>query len=188
MTNYSNTSSFVGSGLVKKAVGEEMKTSITRLETYNKCPYSYFAKYILKLEPKQTFEVTTSDSGSFLHDFLDRFSTLIISSTDAEGNQLTWKTIDKDFIKRNTPIVLQEVLSSVNSRMLEIPRIKALFDRLCRSAENAAHSVRRHIVKSDFIPLGYEISFDDDGNFRPTKITLDDGITVTLRGRIDRAD
>lgn len=188
MTNYSSAPSRVGPWLVKRAVGEEMKTSITRLETYNKCPFSYFAKYILKLEPKQTFEVTTSDSGSFLHDFLDSFSALITNSKDADGKQLTWKTIDNDFIKINTPLVLSEVLSSVNSKMLEIPRTKALFDRLCRSAEHSVHSVRRHIVKSDFIPLGYEISFDDDGSFKPTKITLDDGITVTLRGRIDRAD
>lgn len=188
MTNYSGNPSRVAPWLIKKSIGEEMKTSITRLEAYNKCPFSYFAKYILKLEPKQTFEVTPSDSGSFLHDFLDRFSALIINSTDADGKRLTWKTIDNDFIKINTPVVLKEVLSSVNSKMLEIPRIKALFDRLCRSAEHSVHSVRRHIVKSDFMPLGYEISFDDDGRFKPTKIQLDDGLTVTLRGRIDRAD
>lgn len=188
MTTYSGNPSRISRRLIKKAIGEEMKTSITRLETYNKCPFSFFARYILKLEPRETFEVTTSDSGSFLHDFLDRFSALIINSVDANGKSLTWKTIDNDFIKMNTPVVLKEVLSSVNSRMLEIPRIKALFDRLCRSAENSVYSVRRHIIKSDFVPMGYEITFDEDGNFKPTQITLDDGITVTLRGRIDRAD
>ena len=49
--------------------------------------FSYFAKYILKLEPKQTFDIKVSDSGSFLHDFLDKFSQLISNSVDKNGNK-----------------------------------------------------------------------------------------------------
>ncbi len=188
MTIFTSSATPVSPYLIKKAIGENMKTSITRLETYNKCPFSYFAKYILKLEPKQIFELNSSDSGSFLHDFLDKLSNLISASTDENGNPLTWKTIDDDFIKINTPKVLSEILSGVNENMLRMPRIKALFERLCRSAENAARSVKRHISKGDFIPMGYEISFDENGKFKPTKIILDDGATIVLRGRIDRAD
>ena len=165
-----------------------MKTSITKLESYNKCPFSYFAKYLLKLEPKRTFDVNLSDSGSFLHDFLDKFSNLVKNSTDADGKQLTWKNLTNEFIKTNTPVILTEILLQVSSQMLEIPRLKAMFLRLCRTAEQSVYAVRRHIVNSDFVPLGYEISFDDDGTFKPIKIKLDDMSTVTLRGRIDRAD
>ena len=188
MTGFTNGSQRVYPDLIEKAMGEDMKTSITRLETYNKCPFSFFAKYLLKLEPKQKFEVNASDSGSFLHDFLDRFSQFIASSRDNSGTPLTWKTIDDDFIKIHTPAVLREVLTGVNRRMLELPRIKALFDRLCRTAEQSAYAVRHHIKSSDFLPLGYEISFDEDGTFKPTKITLPDGKKIVLRGRIDRAD
>lgn len=188
MTRFTNASSTIYPDLVEKAIGNEMKTSITRLETYNKCPFSYFAKYILKLEPKRTFEVNASDSGSFLHDFLDIFSSFVVNGVDENKNPRTWKTIDDDFIKQNTPVILKEVLAGVNSHMLETPRIKALFDRLCQSAVKSVFAVRNHIVKSDFVPMGYEISFDEDGTFKPRKITLPDGQKVTLRGRIDRAD
>ncbi len=188
MTRFENASSPIDEELISKVLGDNMKTSVTRLESYNKCPFSYFAKYLLKLEPKRTFEVSVSDSGSFLHDFLDRFSRFVSESTDEYGNPLTWHSIDNDFIRINTPVILEEVLCSVNGEMLEIPRIKALFDRLCRVAVQSVYVLRRHIVKSDFVPLGYEISFDEDGCFKPTKIKLDDGKTVTLRGRIDRAD
>lgn len=188
MTSFTNAAAQLDPILLEKAIGADMKTSITRLEAYNKCPFSYFAKYLLKLEPKQMFEVKASDSGSFLHNFLDRFSALVASSKDADGNKLTWQQVDNDFIKLNTPPLLQEVMGHVNSHMLEIPRIKAMFSRLCRTAEQSVFAVRNHIVKSHFIPMGYEISFDENGNFPPTKITLDDGKTVILRGRIDRAD
>lgn len=188
MTGFTNASEKIYPDLIEKAIGEDMKTSITRLEAYNKCPFSFFAKYLLKLEPREKFEVGTNDSGSFLHDFLDRFSQFISSTKDEKGIPNTWKSIDDDFIKLHTPTVLATVLSGVNKRMLETPRIKALFDRLCRSAIESAYAVRHHIKNSDFMPLGYEISFDEDGTFKPTKITLPDGKRITLRGRIDRAD
>lgn len=188
LTGFENAAAPIDAELLSKAIGENMKTSVTRLESYNKCPFSYFARYLLRLEPKRMFEVSVSDSGSFLHDFLDRFSHFVLQSVDENGNPLSWHTIDNDFIRINTPKILQEVLCAVNPGMLEIPRIKALFDRLCRVAVQSVYVLRRHIVKSDFVPLGYEISFDEDGRFKPTKIILDDGKTVTLRGRIDRAD
>lgn len=188
LTAFSNSASVIEAPLLEKAIGKNMKTSVTRLESYNKCPFSYFAKYLLKLEPKKALEISTSDSGSFLHDFIDRFSQFLTNSKDENGVFLTWHTIDDDFIRINTPPILREVLCSVNPLLFENPRIKALFDRLCRVAEQSLYIMRRHITKSDFVPLGYEISFDEDGRFKPTKITLDDGKKVTLRGRIDRAD
>lgn len=188
MTYYTNSVREIDSGLVREVFGNEMKTSISRLETYNKCPFSFFAKYLLKLEPKQNFEVNVSDSGSFLHDFLDSFSVFISTQTDKNGNPYTWKTIDNDFIVLHTPHVLQEILAGVNPHMFELPRIKAMFMRLCRAAQQAAFAIKRHLEKGSFIPLGYEISFDEDGTFKPTKITLANNSTVILRGRIDRAD
>ena len=69
MTGYTNETVNINPELMEKALGKEgIKTSISRLEAYNKCPFSYFAKYILKLEPKQKFELSVSDSGSFLHE------------------------------------------------------------------------------------------------------------------------
>lgn len=188
MTQYTNSTKRIYPNLIDDVIGGDMQTSITRLEAYNKCPFSFFAKYLLKLEPKKMFEIKTSDSGSFLHDFLDRFSQFIADSKDSCGKALTWKTIDDDFIKLNTPIILREILTGVNSFMLDTPRIKALFDRLCKTAEQSVYAVRHHIIKSDFMPMGYELSFDENGNFKPINITLPDGKKIVLRGRIDRAD
>lgn len=188
MALFNNEAVTIDKEKIEQAIGNNMKTSITRLENYNKCPFSYFAKYLLKLQPRKVFEVKVSDSGSFLHDFLDKFSQFLISSCDENGNAYTWKTIDSHFIKTNTPVILTEILNNVNPSFLEIPRIKALFDRLCRVAEQSVYAVKRHMESGNFVPMGYEISFDDNGTFKPMKITLPDGKKVTLRGRIDRAD
>ncbi|MBR1970883.1 MAG: PD-(D/E)XK nuclease family protein [Clostridia bacterium] len=188
MAEYKNEVSLIDTELIEKAVGKNMKTSITRLETYNKCPFSYFAKYILKLEPRRVLEMKVSDSGSFLHDFLDSFSSFIKTSCDKDGTPLSWSSIDAHFIRLHTPRILAEVLKNVNSSVLDIPRIKALFDRLLRVAEQSVFAVKRHIEGGKFVPVGYEISFDENGDFKPIEIKLPDGKMVTLRGRIDRAD
>lgn len=188
MAEFKNETVPIDKHIIEKAVGENMKTSITRLEAYNKCPFSYFAKYILKLEPRKVLEIKVSDSGSFLHDFLDSFSSFVKNSVDKDGNPLSWKTIDAHFIRLHTPRILAEVLKNVNSSVLDIPRIKALFDRLSRVAEQSVFAVKRHIEGGKFVPMGYEISFDDNGDFKPIEIKLPDGKKVTLRGRIDRAD
>ena len=80
------------------------------------------------------------------------------------------------------------MLCGVNEAIFETPRTDALFKRLCAVAQQCALTVWRHIKNSDFVPLGYEISFDDDGTFKPLKLKLPDGKKITLRGRIDRAD
>lgn len=186
--NYSNAAVDVSSALVASHLGEDMRTSISRLEAYNKCPFSFYSKYLLRLEPKKIFEVSVSDSGSFLHDFLESFSSFLSTAYHPSGEKCTWQNIDAAFIKQHTPTVLREVLCGVNEGMLEIPRINALFKRLCAVALQCVLNVWRHIKAGDFIPLGYEISFDEDGSFKPIKIKLPDGKGVTLRGRIDRAD
>lgn len=188
MAEFKNEVSAIDKSIIEKSVGKNMKTSITRLEAYNKCPFSYFAKYILKLEPRNVLEMKVSDTGSFLHDFLDNFSSFIKNSVDKEGNPLTWETIDAHFIRLHTPRILSEVIKNVNTAVLDIPRIKALFNRLSRVAEQSVFAVKRHIESGKFVPMGYEISFDDNGDFKPIQIKLPDGKTVTLRGRIDRAD
>ncbi len=188
MMSYTNEPRNIPSELIERLIGKDMKTSISRLETYNKCPFSYFAQYMLKLEPRKYFEVKTSDSGSFLHDFLEGFSQLIESSVDENGNKLSWGSLNEAFIEDASKKVLSEIISGVNSSVLEVPRIKALFARLSRVAVRSVHTVKRHISHGDFIPLGYEIAFDDEGKFKPIKIKLEDGRSVTLRGRIDRAD
>lgn len=185
---YANEPQKIDPVLAARAFGGEMKTSVSRLELYNNCPFSYFAKYVLKLRPREVFEINNADSGSFLHDFLNLFSEKVASAYSASGEKLSWHTIDDAFIKENTDLILKQSLSSVNGSALEIPRIKALYNRLRRVALKCVYAVRSHIVNGDFVPLGYEISFDDDGSFAPMRLTLADGRRITLRGRIDRAD
>ena len=58
---------------VNKLYGDTLKTSISRLEQYKSCPFSYYLKYGLNLSERQEFKVQALDTGSFMHDVIDCF-------------------------------------------------------------------------------------------------------------------
>ena len=53
--------------------GETLKTSVSKLEKYSGCPFSYYLTYGLKLNDKETFQVQSMDTGTFMHDVIDSF-------------------------------------------------------------------------------------------------------------------
>ena len=55
------------------APNKKMRGSVTRLETFNKCPFQYFASYGLKLSERREYKVKPPDIGSILHSVMSRF-------------------------------------------------------------------------------------------------------------------
>ena len=58
---------------IQNLYGNELKTSISRLEKYKRCAFSFYLKYGLGLNEKSLFEVKSIDTGNFMHDVIDEF-------------------------------------------------------------------------------------------------------------------
>ena len=58
---------------IERLYGNTLKTSVSRLEKYRACPFSFYLKYGLKIEEKDTFKLESIDTGSFMHDVIDAF-------------------------------------------------------------------------------------------------------------------
>lgn len=69
--------------LVEENLGEAVY-SISRLEQYARCPFSFFARYCLGLEPApgEVPEYSVQDRGSFLHWLLEKFYTQHLEQAD----------------------------------------------------------------------------------------------------------
>ena len=57
--------------LAQELFGRIIKTSITRLERFQACPFAHFLAYGLRLEPRQEYEVRPPEIGNFFHDSLE---------------------------------------------------------------------------------------------------------------------
>lgn len=182
-TTYKNRTEFIRQELIRARYGEGIDTSVSSLERYVKCPFSYFAKVTLGLKERKELQVTAADSGTFLHEFVDLFGKGL-----ARDNR-TWRDIDKAYIDKKTEEITMELLKGLNSHMLESsPRIRNLFIRLKRIAKRSVTVLSEHMKKGRFEPLGYEIVFDKNGDFKPLTIDLPNGQKANLRGRVDRCD
>jgi len=67
-------------------------------------------------------------------------------------------------------------------------RTAYLFTRLCGALKLSVRFISEHIKRGAFDPLGYELTFDENGDFKPMEICLPNGSRIVLTGRIDRAD
>ncbi len=181
-TSYENKTELVREELLR-ARYTELTTSVSRLEGYVKCPFAYFAEVTLGLRERKQLEVTAADSGTFLHEFVDLFGKGL-----AEDGK-NWRDIDDGYIDKKTEEITLSLLSGLNKHLLESsPRIRHLFAELKRIAKRSVTVLSEHMKKGRFEPLGYEIVFDRNGDFKPMTIDLPNGQKVVLRGRVDRAD
>lgn len=71
--HYKNKPSTISKENVKQLYGDTLKTSISRLEQYKKCAFSFYLKYGLQLNDKSLFEVQSIDTGNFMHEVIDSF-------------------------------------------------------------------------------------------------------------------
>ncbi len=169
-------------GLAEKARLSGRAVSPSRLETYARCPFDYFLKYVLgvtELEaPTEEFELPPMERGALLHDLLhdlyaERFSAgpfgELTDEAVASALERAGEMLDR----------LGRVHAENHPATWEAEREKTL-EQL---AAVLAHERADH---ADARPTRFEhdFGFESEGH----ALTLPSGETLTFRGRIDRVD
>lgn len=169
---------------IEKLYGKTLKTSISRLEQYSSCPFSYFLKYSLQLEEKAQNKIKAVDTGSFMHDVIDSF----FEKLKANGyNQI--KQITKEQIDEMVEEIVKEKLGlDRNYIFTSTPKYQILAIRLKKLVARAIQYIVESLKESDFEVLGTELEFKDGKNYKPIQITLESGRVVEITGKIDRVD
>ncbi|MBR6542581.1 MAG: exodeoxyribonuclease V subunit gamma, partial [Anaerotignum sp.] len=167
----------------KALYGKNILSSVSRLERYAGCPFSFFAEYGLKAEERRLYQLHTPDLGSLFHEVLELFSNKL------EEDSIQWK----DLTKENTEALIEKCVDEAAPRLsdrilLESAANKYLVRRLKRVSTKAAWTLVKHIQMGDFVPAGYEVGFGVHESLPPIVIELADGGSLILNGKIDRVD
>lgn len=162
---------------------DKMYMSVSKLEKFNKCAFSYFMQYTLRAKERKVYKVTPADIGDFMHKVIENFSDYI-----SENNR-TWHEmlIDNEYTK---------IVEKISEKVVESnPRVfgdgkkaAALKRQLIRRTRNIIKMIAESFNQSEFVQLGQEIEFKNGGLFAPIEIVLDDGSKMLLTGKIDRVD
>ena len=161
-----------------------MKTSVSKLETYKKCPFSYFLKYGLNLKQKEELKIQNFDTGSFMHEIIDLF----FNQVKEENIQLTELLGEEEKIRKIVNQIVETKLDYGKYRFTATVKYKILIQRLERMVTKALKYIVESLVYSDFNVEGTEVEFDNGKEYKPIEITLGTGKRIEIRGKIDRVD
>lgn len=152
---------------IQRLYGNVLKTSVSRLEQYRKCPFSFHLKYGLKLKEKEDLKIKSIDTGSFMHDIIDTFFENVKDVKNIE---------DEEIEKEVNKIIDEKLLLSKNYIFTSTPKFIVLTNRLKKVVTESIKYIVYQVQNSEFNILANELEFTRKiGN-------------VEIKGKIDRLD
>ena len=70
---YTNIPDKIEQNNIDRLYGNTLITSISKLERYRSCPFSYYLQYGLKIKPQEELKIQTLNTGTFIHEVIDEF-------------------------------------------------------------------------------------------------------------------
>lgn len=169
--------------VISKIYTNELKTSISRIEEYVRCPYSFYLKYILKIKEKEIYTVRSLDIGNFNHQILDKFFKYIID------NNIDIKNLELDMCNDIAENLINHMLEDVSIQAIKYAKeFSVLKVKLKNTLQKAIWILVLQIKNSSFRPVGTEVEFGDNKEYHEISVEVENGKTVKLRGKIDRID
>ena len=71
--SYTNIPEKIEQNNIDRLYGNTLVTSISKLERYRSCPFSYYLQYGLKIRPQEELKIQTLNTGTFIHEVIDEF-------------------------------------------------------------------------------------------------------------------
>ena len=181
--DYTNIPDKINKENIEKLYGNTLKTSISRLEQYKSCPFSFYLKYGLKLSEKNNFKVQAIDTGTFMHDVIDEFFETLKTSNRSVKNME-----DDDIEKLINEIIEEKLKLNKNYIFTSTEKYKLLVTRLKRVILKSMKYIINSLKMSDFDVYGNEVEFKNGAEYKPIILDLEDGRKVEITGKIDRID
>lgn len=180
---YTNIPEKIKPEFIKKLYGETLHTTISRLERYRSCPFSFYLEYGLKLKEKKSLKLDPIDTGSFMHEVIDEFFEKVASK------KISIKEIENSDIEKIVKQIVEEKLNLTSNYIFKsIPKFITLTNRLCRLVTLSIIYIVQGLKNTDFEVVGSEIEFKNGKEYRPIEIVTKDGRKVEITGKIDRID
>ncbi len=159
--------------------GKNMYISASRVESFYKCPFSYFCRYGLKAMPRKIAELDPMQRGNIIHYALEKLL------TDFDRDTLTAMSFD-DIHGYIRPL-LTEYLNTKLDGENRNERFIYLFNKLIYSVCDVAERLIKELSQSSFTPADFELKIGNDGEIPAYEVKTENG-KIIISGAIDRVD
>lgn len=159
----------------------KLSATVTKLEQFAKCPYSFFLRYGLNLKEKETSSYQVTDAGTFMHKILECYTSFVLE------NNIDWAEINRE---KSDEISLSATKTALDELTEKFPILdrkqEFLLEKLKKAGADTAWTVVRHIQSGEMRPVATEYNLRE--NLTPLTMTTPKGNTLNLYGIIDRID
>lgn len=166
--------------MARRLFGERAYLSPSRVESYYRCPFSYFCRYGLKALPRVKAELNPAERGMAVHDLLYRF----VSEYGERMFELNHEEIAA-IVSR----FLDDYIVSVMGGAEDKPkRFLAAYYRLRSTMCNLLERLIAEFRQSRFRPSDFELEIGSSEDVEPIRLQTADGGEIQVSGTIDRVD
>ncbi len=168
--------------IAKELYGLPLTLSVSKLEKYNACAFSFFMRYGLMAQERMLGGLKSSDAGNILHSVLcDYFKAKAETNAD-------FSVIERDECFSEISALVEEAGKNTNENLyVGSHYYRYMMLRLKNIATATAWKLIKFYSQSKFRPTGFEISFGKHGTYPPYELKTQLG-KVSLKGFIDRVD
>lgn len=188
----------------RRLLGDEIWLSQSRLQTYSRCPYSYYGSHILRLRERMEAKFDNLGAGNFIHHVMEQYLRLALD----EHNRIRPMTSEE--VSETADAVISAYVEEICGDVSMNGRLLHLFDRLRQIALMLIDSIQAELKQSAFTVAGMEwdthgkkpedprpmilsLPFDEDDDeeysLLPTHADAErKAVKLLLGGRIDRVD
>jgi len=181
--DYTNIPEKINKKSINKLYGDILKTSISKLEQYKRCPFSFYLKYGLKISDRDSFRIEAVDTGSFMHEVIDVFFTKV------REKNIEVKSIKEENLNDIVEEIVNEKLKlPKNYIFISTPKFRVLTKRLKRVIVKSLKYILESLKNTDFEITDNEVEFKKGNKYEPIVLELEDNKKVEITGKIDRID
>ena len=162
--------------------GKGKRYSITALEKYNKCPFSYYLEKGLKAQPQEVKRVEKSHLGSLAHAAICEFCKKVENGAETiEAIHKNWLALTEDKANAIISSVMEDMKTKIMAHVTSGKnQIEYMLMRCENTLKKSVDTIRKSLSLGGYTAVCYEKDFEVNIDWKNE--------TVTLFGTIDRID
>jgi ATP-dependent helicase/nuclease subunit B len=146
---------------------DPLSASVSRIETFANCPFKHFARYGLRLDPRDDQDVTAMDLGNAYHSILETLVRQIVERRE------DFASVSPQFAEQQIRAAAQHIGESLrNEVLLSSARNQYLLRHVERTVERIVAAQREVAKHGKFRPWKAELAFgfSDEASLPPLEL------------------
>lgn len=162
----------------KQLFGTDIKLSASKVETYSKCPFSFFCEFGVGAKPTKTAEFDAIQNGTLVHYVLEH----AVSSCGQRLSEMDAEQRRQEIVK-----LIKAYADEAFGGYDKLDKaFLFLLERVAVVLDDVLYRIGRDLEQSEFVPDRYELRIGSD-ELEAVRVRLSNG-SALLRGAVDRVD